>query len=176
MSNILIIYSSSDGHTFHICERIKDLFLAKGNGVNIVSVKDIQHLDYQVYDKILIGASIRYGKHSKLIFELIKEQLMILNKVPSAFFSVNLVARKENKNTAETNPYLKKFLNKITWKPRLTSVFAGKIIYPKYNFFDRIMIQLIMWMTKGPTDPSTIKEYTNWNRVDEFAKDFLELK
>ncbi len=26
------------------------------------------------------------------------------------------------------------------------------------------MIRLIMWMTKGPTDPKTNIEFTNWNQ------------
>ena len=31
------------------------------------------------------------------------------------------------------------------------------------------MIQLIMWMTKGPTKTNTEIEYTNWDRVTEFG-------
>jgi len=173
MSNILIVYSSVDGHTFNICERIKDSFLAKGHGVNIVSVKDTQHLDFKAYDKILIGASIRYGKHNEQVVSFINKNTSVLDKVPNAFFSVNLVARKANKNTPETNPYIKKFLKNISWKPKRIAVFAGKINYPKYSFFDRMMIQIIMFMTKGPTNPRTVKVYTQWERVDEFSRNFL---
>ena len=36
--------------------------------------------------------------------------------------------------------------------------------YKKYKTFDRIMIQFIMWMTKGPTDKNTKIEYTDWNK------------
>ncbi len=31
------------------------------------------------------------------------------------------------------------------------------------------MIRLIMWMTKGPTDPKTNIEFTNWNQVEDFG-------
>jgi len=27
-----------------------------------------------------------------------------------------------------------------------------------------------MWMTKGPTDPTTINEFTDWDKVDEFGR------
>ena len=67
-------------------------------------------------------------------------------------------------------------MKNIKWKPKLTAVFAGKINYPKYTFIDRIMIQLIMFMTKGPTDPKTVKVYTQWERVDEFSRTFLNEK
>ena len=66
--------------------------------------------------------------------------------------------------------YIKKFLKRTSWKPNVLGVFAGKIDYPKYNFFDKQMIRLIMWITKGPTDPKRTYEFTNWNDVDEFTR------
>lgn len=47
--------------------------------------------------------------------------------------------------------------------------------YPRYSFFDRTMIQLIMWMTKGPTDPRTVKEYTDWKKVEAFGEKLAKL-
>ncbi|MFA7386871.1 MAG: flavodoxin domain-containing protein, partial [Thiohalobacteraceae bacterium] len=64
-----------------------------------------------------------------------------------------------------TNPYLRKFLRQIAWHPRELAVFAGRLDYPRYGFIDRSMIRLIMWMTKGPTDPETVVEFTNCQRV-----------
>jgi menaquinone-dependent protoporphyrinogen oxidase len=50
------------------------------------------------------------------------------------------------------------------------AVFAGKINYPSYGFMDRLMIRLIMWMTKGPTDPQAVVEFTDWKQVEEFGR------
>ena len=47
--------------------------------------------------------------------------------------------------------------------------------YQKYGLFDRQMIRFIMWMTKGPTDPKTVIEYTNWEAVDRFADTIKEM-
>jgi menaquinone-dependent protoporphyrinogen oxidase len=68
-----------------------------------------------------------------------------------------------------------KFFKSIDWTPTLVEVFAGKLDYKKYPFFDRIMIQFIMWMTKGPTNKDAEIEYTNWNRVDDFSVRLLGL-
>jgi menaquinone-dependent protoporphyrinogen oxidase len=62
-----------------------------------------------------------------------------------------------------------KFFKTIDWKPTFVEVFAGKLDYKKYSFFDRKMIQLIMWMTKGPTNTEAEIEYTNWEKVNDFA-------
>jgi menaquinone-dependent protoporphyrinogen oxidase len=37
------------------------------------------------------------------------------------------------------------------------------------------MIRLIMWMTKGPTDPSTVIEFTDWQKVDAFGQLISEM-
>ncbi|MGI9233774.1 MAG: menaquinone-dependent protoporphyrinogen IX dehydrogenase, partial [Woeseiaceae bacterium] len=41
--------------------------------------------------------------------------------------------------------------------------------------FDKHMIRLIMWITKGPTDPMLTVEFTDWDKVDEFGRNFSAL-
>jgi menaquinone-dependent protoporphyrinogen oxidase len=174
MANILIIYSTTDGHTRSICERLQNLVAAQ-HTVELVAMAEQPGIDLEPFDKIVIGASIRYGKHQPEVFDFIKRNQAKLESKPSAFFSVNVVARKPEKNTPETNPYLQKFLRKINWAPQNLAVFAGKIDYPRYDFMDRTMIRFIMWITKGPTDPTLTIEFTDWDKVDEFARTVTEM-
>jgi len=170
MANILITYSTTDGHTRSICERLQQVAEEQQHTVVVSWMSDAPDIDLRPFDKIIIGASIRYGKHQPQVFDFIKRNQTTLESVPSAFFSVNVVARKPEKNLPETNPYLQKFLKQISWQPKNLAVFAGKIDYPRYTFVDRQMIRLIMWMTKGPTDPQMTIEFTDWDKVDEFGR------
>ena len=170
MANILIIYSTTDGHTVEICRRLIQVLESSGHQVTLVNVLDASGVDLEPFAKIVIGASIRYGKHSPQITRFIAAQERILDSKPNAFFSVNVVARKPEKNQPTTNPYVKKFLNQIRWKPKQLAVFAGKLDYPRYNPVDRFMIRLIMWITKGPTDPTAVIEFTDWQQVEEFGR------
>ncbi len=170
MSEILIIYSTTDGHTLEICQRLQRLIEQQGHQVTLAPVDGAPDMQLESFDKIVIGASIRYGKHHKRVYDFIKSNEQILDSKPNAFFSVNVVARKPEKNQPETNPYLQKFLRQISWQPKQLAVFAGKIDYPRYRFRDRQMIRLIMWMTKGPTDPETVVEFTDWKQVEAFAQ------
>ncbi len=174
MAKLLIIYSTTDGHTRSICERLQSI-AADGNDVSLVAMAEQPDIDIAPFDKVVIGASIRYGKHQQEVFDFIARNQAELESRPNAFFSVNVVARKPEKNTPETNPYLKKFLKKIAWEPQNLAVFAGKIDYPRYDFMDRTMIRFIMWMTKGPTDPTQTIEFTDWSKVDEFGKKIAQL-
>ncbi len=168
MIEILIIYSTTDGQTIKICnELVKESF---NNNVKLCSLQDVADEDLNIYNKIIIGASIRYGKHNPYLLEFVKKNINILNQVKSAFFSVNVVARKKEKNTPSTNPYVIKFLNQTNWQPTKIGVFAGKVDYPSYKFFDKYIIRFIMWLTKGPTDISKSYEFTNWDEVKKFGK------
>jgi len=170
MTKILILYSTTDGHTRKICQRLKQVIEQQAQQVTLMPIEGKSNVDIKSFDKIVLGASIRYGKHNKQVYEFIKANEQILDSKPNAFFSVNVVARKPDKNRPETNPYVKKFLKQISWQPKELEVFAGKIDYQKYRFWDRLMIRLIMWMTKGPTDSRTVVEFTNWQQVETFGR------
>jgi menaquinone-dependent protoporphyrinogen oxidase len=175
MADILVAYSTVDGHTLRICERLAELLRERGHAVRLWDIDDGGSIEVEPFDRIVIGASIRYGKHRQQVNDFIDSHLADLERKPSAFFSVNVVARKPEKSRPETNPYLQKFLKTITWQPQVLAVFAGKLDYPSYRFWDRLAIRLIMWMTKGPTDPTTVIEFTDWERVDEFGRQIAEL-
>jgi menaquinone-dependent protoporphyrinogen oxidase len=170
MAEILIIYSTTDGQTRKICDKLRDVIEQQPHRVTVMPIQEEATVDLASFDKIVIGASIRYGKHSPHIIEFIEKNKTLLENRPNAFFSVNVVARKPEKSKPENNPYLQKFLRRLSWKPNILAVFAGKIDYPSYKSFDRLMIRLIMWMTKGPTDPKTIVEFTDWEKVASFGR------
>tara|TARA_B110000008_G_scaffold276279_1_gene315269 strand:- start:1104 stop:1616 length:513 start_codon:yes stop_codon:yes gene_type:complete len=166
MHQNLIIYSSTDGQTIKICERIMSII----GDCKIVSIDEAKNENLSKYEKVIVGASIRYGKHKPELYEYISENCDHLININASFFSVNVVARKPEKNTPLTNPYVQKFLSISQWHPSLIGVFAGKIDYPRYGVLDKFMIRLIMWITKGPTDTKNVYEFTNWDDVDSFAK------
>ena len=127
--------------------------------------------DVSNFDCIIIGASVRYGKHRPELYQFIKKNINIINNKKNAFFTVNVVARKIDKSTPQTNPYMQKFLRKTDWKPKYLKVFAGYIDYSKYRFFDKYIICFIMWLTSGPTNLNKSYDFTNWNDVDSFGEE-----
>ena len=171
----LIIYSTIDGQTLEICRKIKTLAEQTGEQVSLVTLEQAEALSLADFDKVLIGASIRYGKHRPDLYQFVNRNHAVLDSKINGFFTVNVVARKPLKNTPETNPYMQKFLKLSLWQPQQLAVFAGKIDYPKYGLFDRTMIRFIMWMTKGPTDLKGTFEFTDWGKVEAFGTLFSKL-
>ena len=174
MSNILLVYFSVYGQTRKICETIQSELARQGVTAELKPLAE-SDAGLERYDAIVIGASIRHGKHNPAVFEFIEKHRALLESKPSGFFSVNLVARKPAKNTPQTNPYVKAFVARSPWKPKLLGVFGGNLDYQRYKPFDRAAIRFIMWITKGPTEPHTNVEFTNWDEVRRFAGQVADL-
>ncbi len=167
MARILLLYWSGYGQTRRICERIGAVAAQSGHSAEVAAVDAAP--DLGAYDAVVIGASIRHGKHDPSVLAFIRRHRAELEAKPSAFFSVSLVARKPAKNTPETNPYMQAFLAGSDWRPPLLGVFGGELDYQRYGAFDRAAIRFIMWLTQGPRDPHTKVEFTDWAEVDRFA-------
>ena len=170
-ARFLILYSTTDGQTRRICDVLRLSLEAEGHAVTMADIEADLLPDPAPFDKVVIGARIRYGRHSSRVLAFVRAHHELLRDRPSAFFSVNIVARKPGRNRPETNPYLRKFLRQTAWQPTRVAVFAGRLDYPRYRFWDRLIIRFIMLITRGPTDPRTVVEYTDWREVQAFALD-----
>jgi len=174
MPNVLILYSSVDGHTLTICRRLQAIIEVAGGRVSVLEICDCAEEALCAADLVVIGASIRYGRHRPGVAEFMRRYQALLASRPNAFFSVNVVARKPARNQPDTNPYLGRFLRQIGWRPQLLAVFAGRIDYPRCGYLDRQMIRLIMWITKGPTDSRGVFEFTDWGQVEAFGQHLVQ--
>ncbi|MFM2485873.1 menaquinone-dependent protoporphyrinogen IX dehydrogenase [Celerinatantimonas yamalensis] len=171
---LLICYSSCEGQARKIAETIAadqretDIVMAD------LSAQE-QWPDPAQFDKILIGASIRYGKFRPVVHRYVDHYQSALASRPSAFFGVCLTARKPNKDEPENSVYMQKFAKAHSWQPNLRAMFAGALRYSVYNWWQVKLIQMIMKMTGGSTDRSQDIEFTDWQKVAQFAVRFNQL-
>lgn len=166
-SGVLIVYASRDGHTRLICERIAAGL--DGTRVALVPVEQAVDVDPADYAVIAVGGSVVYGKHDPRLGQFLERHARTLGDRVTVFFSVNLIARKPEKQTVAGNVYVRKFLDALPFRPDHVEILAGKLDYPSYGFFDRVMIQLTMMFTDGPTDRHTVIDYTDYDQVDALA-------
>ncbi|WP_261874826.1 menaquinone-dependent protoporphyrinogen IX dehydrogenase [Vibrio rarus] len=175
MKKAALLYSTTDGQTRKILAHIEGEL--EGFECETMDIASIDSIDLLDFDRVVIGASVRYGRLSKILYQFIQKHLEQLEQINVAFFCVNLTARKEEqgKDTPEGSAYIKTFLQKSPWQPKLIGVFAGALLYPRYNVFDKFMIRFIMSMTGGETDTTKEVEYTNWKKVSLFTKNILDM-
>lgn len=170
---ILVLYLSHDGQTKSIAMSIAGV-LVESMECDVQALQNALEPRLEEYQGIVIGASVRYGHFPAVLLQFTQQHVVQLNAMPSALFTVNLTARKAEKCSPQTNGYTRKFLLATPWKPSLCAVFAGALHYPRYGWFDKLMIKLIMKLTGGETDTTKEVEYTNWQAVTRFAQDFAQ--
>ncbi|SJZ62816.1 menaquinone-dependent protoporphyrinogen oxidase [Pilibacter termitis] len=173
---IFLYYSTVDGQTKRIAEKIESVLKENGERVTIKEIEEKTVTDDYTFsgnDKVILLASIRYGFFPKKVYRFVEKARLANVSCESYFIGVNLIARNVEKQSVENNVYVRKFLEKITWQPTKVKIFAGALNYTKYNFFDKKMIQLIMKITNGPTDASVDTDFTDWASVKEFAESLI---
>ncbi|QDE29508.1 MULTISPECIES: menaquinone-dependent protoporphyrinogen IX dehydrogenase [Shewanella] len=175
MANILVLYYSRGGHTAHISRVIAQQIESKGNHCDVVNIQDKATIEWSKYQAVALGACVLYGSYHKSVFKFVRENKQHLSQIPNSFFCVSVVARKPEKRIPENNTYLQKFLTLSEWKPQDVKIIAGKVDYPSWPWYDSFMIRLIMKMTDGPTDPTAIIDYTDWEDVKVYGDHIVEL-
>ncbi len=172
-----VFYATRDGHSRSIATRIAARLTAEGLPATArdLAVAIPSQAELAAASLVVLVAAVRYGTHLPQAGRFLAACGQLSAPPPLALASVNLTARKPDKATAETNPYLRKLLARSPAKPDLAVALAGRLDYPRYRWWDRQLIRLIMWLTGGPTDPNTCVVYTSWRAVDDFASRLVEL-
>jgi menaquinone-dependent protoporphyrinogen oxidase len=176
MSDFLIAYASTHGHTAKIAARIADVLRAAGHDADVrddVAASDPLPCDY---DAVIAGASIHNGHHQADLVAWALRHGTSLNIVPSAFFSVCLAAAEDSREArAITRGYLDEFEDATGWLPRRRRTFAGALQYREYEFVTRLVMRVLMQRGDHPTDISRDFDYTDWDAVEAFAHDCVAL-
>lgn len=177
MTRVLVLYFTRGGHTAKIAGAIAEQLLGRGAQVDVVDINSpaASQIRWDDYQLVALGACVLYGTYDKSVFKFIAEHRDALSARPNSFFCVNVVARNPEKRIPENNKYLQKFIALSPWTPADLKIVAGKVDYPSWPWYDRWMIQLIMKITKGPTDPKTVIDYTDWQDVKDYADHLLSL-
>ncbi|MBM5574779.1 menaquinone-dependent protoporphyrinogen IX dehydrogenase [Deefgea sp. CFH1-16] len=162
MNPTLILYASRDGQAKLIAQRVQQHLTQQAVHSELADLKSPPNMAKN-WQAIIVVASIRYGRHHAEVQQFFERNTLL---VPLAIISVSLNARKGD---GTPNSYLKKLLAQHHLQPFTAMSVAGRLDYPRYGWFDRLMMRLIMKMTGGPSDGKCCVEYTNWQHVTEFA-------
>lgn len=175
MAKLIILYGSSEGQTAKIAEHIARQISMHGHTVAIMPVETKPaKLKLDEFSVVIIGASIHIGQHQTSVCQFVTAHLNDLQRIPSAFFSVSLTARRTDaRGKAVVAQYLEYFQQKTGWRPGRIECFAGALLFSRYSWLKTQMMRVISKMTGGETDTTQDYEYTDWQAVERFADDCL---
>jgi menaquinone-dependent protoporphyrinogen oxidase len=174
MSKILIAYGTSEGQTAKIAEQLAGFIRAQGHDA---FTGDIARgaPGPAGYQAVIVGASVHKGKHQRWVVDYVRRNRPALEHLPSAFFSVSLAIQDgTEKGRLEAEGYVETFVKETGWYPEKVGLFAGALVYTKYNFLLRWVMRRIA-RSKGTRDLDTSRDYvyTDQDAVKRFAEEFL---
>ncbi len=79
----LFLYSSREGQTKKILQYIEEQL--PSYQCDVKNLHDVDTVDFSSYDKVLIGASIRYGHLNQKLYQFIQRNLAQLDEHKVAF-------------------------------------------------------------------------------------------
>lgn len=174
MPKVLVIYASTHGHTAKIAKAIGVALEQQGATVELHRVTPGEAEPApRDYDAVVVGASVHAGHHQRELVEWAERHRTGLASLPSAFFSVCLTAADDSEESrTATRKYLDEFVELTGWTPHRSTTFAGALQYREYDFPTRLLMRLLMHRMHHPTDVSQDYDYTNWDAVDRWAREF----
>ena len=171
MARILVAYTGWKGQTERIALRIAQLLRAQGHDVSQLASPAALARSLLDRDAVVIGGGVRYGRHARALERAVRENAEFLAAFPNAFFSVSMSASRPG-GLAQARAYADAFFARTRWQPRTTALFAGSLAYTGYPAWMRWMMRFISSRSGNATDTSRDHEYTDWDAVERFARDF----
>lgn len=174
MSKVLIVYGTTYGQTAKISDFISNELQRLKHTTEVYDSETIPSwVTPDTYDAILIGGSVISGGYQRPLSKWIKKNSLLLAKKPSAFFSTCLgILQQDEAVKQEEIKLVKELFFRTNWYPQLWTIFAGSLLYTKYNWLVRRVMRRISKKAGGETDMTRDFEYTNWDDVQKFVQDF----
>jgi menaquinone-dependent protoporphyrinogen oxidase len=176
---IAILYATREGQTRRIAEYLAGAFHARDVPAEIFDVRETPEVDVDVYDALIVAASVHLGSFEREMIRFVKRHRDSLERIPTSFLAVSMSAaslgdpgrtpRQRENAKRDTDYVLERFIKRTAWRPHHVHHVAGAILYTRYNFLLRFVMKKIAQAAGSNTDTTRDHEYTDWPDLERFA-------
>jgi menaquinone-dependent protoporphyrinogen oxidase len=171
MNRILILYSSSEGHT----ERIAQHLLTGARAHNFAAdALDAAHppdgFSFDAYSAAIVAAPVHRRRQDRETVEFVRRNIRDLERMPTAFVSVPLTKAGAD-DAAAARVLLEAFLSNTGWRPTIARSVAGVLVDSPSDWF-------LPWVRKTiahNAGASLNWDYTNWGALDQVIEELCAL-
>jgi menaquinone-dependent protoporphyrinogen oxidase len=169
-----VLYGTTDGQTAKIARSIGDTLRSLGEDADLIEAGTASPRPDD-YAAVIVAASVHAGGYQRPVRRWVRMHAPVLTGRPTAFVSVCLgVLQQDPKVQQELSAIMDRFFTVTGWRPEVTKIVAGALLYTRYNPIMRWIMKRIVRQAGGDTDTSRDYEYTDWVDVRAFAEEFAQ--
>jgi len=169
MASVLVLYATHEGQTAKVAERLSSTLDELGHDVAVRDLSQTTDVAVGEYDAVLVGSPVNNRKHLPEVVAFVEENREAIAALPNAFFQLSLASLWGER---EANRFVANLTEETGWQPDRVGLFAGAVAYTQYDLPTRLLFKLVSAVTTGDTDTSRDYEYTDWEGVETFAREF----
>jgi menaquinone-dependent protoporphyrinogen oxidase len=176
MSRLLILYGTTDGHTRKIANAVANTLKEMRCRVDVVNAADAGYrVSPENYDAVVVAASLHAQGYQKAVTRWVRAHAAELGRRPGAFVSVCLgILEKRPETRHQLNRIVGRFQVRLGWHPDAVKMVAGALPYTRYGWLKKWVMKRIVSKAGGDTDTSRDYEYTDWDDLHDFVRDFAQ--
>ncbi|HEU0301437.1 MAG TPA: flavodoxin domain-containing protein [Longimicrobium sp.] len=175
MSQILIVFGSTEGQTHKIAHRVAEIAEARGHAAVVRNSAAHPPPVGHPYDAAVIAGSLHARRHQAELVRFARENREALRRIPTAFCSVSLTAAlMDAAHQSQAGACAERFFRETGWRPDVTWLTAGALKYSRYGRVKKLLMRWIASRQGGGTDASRDYEYTDWERLEQQVTAFLQ--
>lgn len=174
MSRVLLAYASTEGQTEHIAHYVARKLEDVGNVTRLINLMSHEgEAGADDYDATILASSIHRGGFAQELTSFLMRHAPAIRSHTSAFMTVSLSAASHDpQEIAGLNEIADRYLFEAGWQPDFVEHVAGAVHDRQLNVIERTVLHAIVRQHGEEIDPSGNTEFTDWKRLDNFAREF----
>ncbi len=176
MKKFLIVYGSKYHQSANIAQALAGNLKELGFFAECWDAAKISDsIPLKDFDAVIVGGGVYISGYTAALRRWVKKNAALISQKPSAFFSVCLgILQKDPRVQEDERKIVQRFFIKTGWTPTCHTIFAGALPYSQYNWFLKWMMHSMAKKAGFETDTHRDYEYTDWNEVKKFAREFAD--
>lgn len=177
MPQVLIAFSSGEGHTKKIAQHITGRLTKAGRPTALYDINAPAGPLPRRFETSIVAGSVHLGRHDEQLTRFVRDHHEALNARPSLFLSISLSAAGDDLADLQgAREAIESFLRKTWYKPRRKEMVAGGVHLSDTPWLKRQALKLALKRKGVEIPPSGEIDYTDWAALDAIIDDFLALE
>jgi len=175
MPRILVMYATREGQTGKVANRLAEHLVAAGATVETLNAGDkpaVRGMQLESFDLLVFGGSMHAGGVESELVDFINSHRKQISRHRRSFFLVLLSAATKNPDlrTKWLADACAKLVSQLEVDFDEIEMVAGALRYSKYSAPMKWVMKRIADQAGEGTDTSKDYEYTDWQRVEDYAR------